>query len=121
MSSLNLRFLWLIVFAMLATTSGCAEQRFAELYVVTPERSVDVYSASSGAFLRSTPLSKIFQQKKYFHEPLVFPVILVRDGYKTEHRVALITGWVSSKQDAVLQDNRTELRVDMHKLDSCSY
>jgi hypothetical protein len=97
---------------------GCADKQYAELYVVTPQRSADVYSASTGAFLGITPLSKVFEQTSFKHTPLVYPVVIVRDGYRTEQRVALVDGWVSQKQDAIL--NRTELRVDLRKLEGCT-
>lgn len=121
MQSLRYNVIFIIMLPMLMALSGCAEKKFAELYIVTPERSVDVYSASNGSFLGITPLSKVFETSSYKHDSLVFPVILVRDGYKTEQRVVLITGWMSTKQDAMLMENRTELRVDMHKLDGCNY
>jgi hypothetical protein len=105
--------------ALVLFISGCATTKYAELYVVTPGRSADVYSACDGQYLGITPLSHIFTRSSVNHEPLVFPIIIVRDEYKPVHKVVLVNKWVENKQDAVLLENRNAFSIEMLSVCGC--
>jgi hypothetical protein len=99
--------------------SGCASTKYAELYVVTPQGSADVYSAADGQYLGLTPLSKIFERSSVNHEKLTYPVLLVRDGFKPILMNAVISSWVTNKQDAVLLENRNGYSIDLVQSSNC--
>lgn len=105
--------------AVVIALPGCATTKYAELYVVTPQGSADVYSACDGQYLGLTPLSYIFEKTAITHGPLVFPILIVHDGYKPVHKVAIINKWVSKKQDAVLLENRNGHNVELVSACEC--